>query len=138
MLELNHQREINQLKYHARTKALGNDLPINLSVTKDDPVYLKRNKKPSYAMNVQKLNEYYEIDNIKVQPPTYYSLSEISKPNIDFHLSTLIKKSEIDSNSATIALDYIFFVQALVKHSEIYFNHRKVRWITSRILDGAV
>lgn len=123
MLTLNHQRDINQLKYHARTKALGDDLPINLSVTKDDPAYLKANKKNPYAMNVQTLNEYYEIDNIKVQPPTYYSLSEISKPNIDFHLSTLIKKSEIDSNSAAVALDYINTTYG--EHTHIYTDGSK-------------
>lgn len=74
-------------------------------------------------MNVQTLNEYYEIDNIKVQPPTYYSLSEISKPNIDFHLSTLIKKSEIDSNSAAVALDYINTTYG--EHTHIYTDGSK-------------
>ncbi|KAH3697911.1 hypothetical protein DPMN_085423 [Dreissena polymorpha] len=108
MPDLGQQRQINQMKYYARTNPMENNLPINSKVT-EDPAYRKPKNHIGipYARNVQALNVYYQINKIRIQPPTYYSLSEIAKPNIDFHLSTLIKKSEIDSNSATIALNYI-------------------------------
>ena len=108
MLDLDHQRQINQMKYYARTNPMENNLPINSKVT-EDPAYRKPKSRIGvpYAQNVRALNLYYKINEIELQPPTYYSLSEIVKPDIDFHLSTLIKKSEIDSNSATIALNYI-------------------------------
>ena len=95
MLELNQQRDINQLKYRARTASMGSNLPINESVT-EDPAYFKTKLKKRfglpYAQKVLTFGSYYQTDQITTQAPTYFSLSTLSRPDIDLQLTTLIKK----------------------------------------------
>ncbi|KAH3695172.1 hypothetical protein DPMN_082628 [Dreissena polymorpha] len=110
MLELNQQRDINQLKYRARTASMGSNLPINESVT-EDPAYFKTKHKKRfglpYAQKVRTLGSYYKTDKIITQAPTYYSLSSLSRPDIDLQLTTLIKKSDNDPANGSIAQTHI-------------------------------
>ena len=71
---------------------------------------LKQNKKRfglPYAQKVLTLGSYYQTDEITTQAPTLFSLSTLSRPDIDLQLTTLINKSDNDPESGSIAQTHI-------------------------------
>lgn len=107
-LPLDITREVNMLKYWARSSRLGETLPINntIEALKDRPSVIERYihhktkfRKPktvSYAREVPKLIDKYDLKNTVIQKPVYSYNAGIQVIEPDLTLSTSIdKKSNI-------------------------------------------
>ena len=89
---------------------MGRNIPINESVTEDPACFKAKRKKRfglPYPQKVIMLGSYYKTDEITTQAPTYFSLSTLSRPDIDLQLTTLVKKSDNDPESGSIAQTHI-------------------------------
>jgi hypothetical protein len=108
-LELNFAREANQLKYWARTVTQGASLPTHEKITEDPAyVYAKNKKIPlPYVQNVQSLVKEYQLDASQIENPVHFSLSTLSRSDIDFRLSEVINKSDHDPTAGSIAKKHI-------------------------------
>ncbi|KAH3691587.1 hypothetical protein DPMN_190941 [Dreissena polymorpha] len=84
------------------------NLPINESVALDQ-AYLKRKQNTRfgllYAQNILELGRYYQTNDIETQAPSFFST--LSRPDIDLQLTTIVKKSDNDPDSGSIAQTHI-------------------------------
>ena len=96
-IPLNLEREINMLKYWARSIRLNDQLPINKHIGDNLNLIcrIQRNKKHiklPYANKVHQLTKKYGLSSDDLAKPSYKSLSGMSAPKVDTSLTNKINK----------------------------------------------
>lgn len=94
------RREMNMLKYWARSNRLGKELPINEKLELE-PIYqssynktFEKTHKLPYSQTILKLLEEYELNQINIQPPNYEQLINIQLSKPDTELTEYISRSD--------------------------------------------
>lgn len=107
MLPLDLMREMNTLKYWARSYRLGPNLQINNSITVD-PIcehkfHARKTFKLPYTQKIQLLLKEYGFHNIQIQGPVYEIKRNFTHSSIDFSLVNKISKNKPDRENLVTA-----------------------------------
>lgn len=124
-LPLKFQRELNMMKYWARSSRLNNTLPINDKIYEDPSFKANHKLKMPYAQAVQTLIKKFKLKGDEIAKPVYPFFVDLDPVKTDTNLSAVISKDNDTNSNRKTAQNHIN--KHYSNHLQIYTDGSKDR-----------